>query len=426
AVRDLGGVPGLVKSDLDPLLRRLDTAGDGRVSLPALMRWAGRKVLSSSAVENAARKKIFKAEAVALRDGQKGAVPIEEAFAAAGDLSDAIKVLRNVHLTPRETAALSRRFEKAGGRGIDVPAALLFFGRDVHLQSKPIQDVIEPSGGVGSQDNRESQGEILRENLQQAEDEEERLASEVERKLKNIVMKAESMGTSLAEVFGVFDKDGSGFITAAELEEGLRELRVFDTVPRDQVISLARKLTSSSSFSGRDNGVDSELVVSAEEFVRFVGGEYEVTEAAQGRLRRVLQLAEEREGVTLEAAFGALDKNGTGSISTADLEEGLRQLKVFDGMSKEQASLATRRFDQNGDGVISLSDFLAFAGKPYSANDRPLEAKLRRVLLKAESMGVSMEEAFKHFDKDGCGSITAQGFSTGLQEMGVFKEFSQE
>lgn len=43
------------------------------------------------------------------------------------------------------------------------------------------------------------------------------------------------MGTSLAEVFGVFDKDGSGFITAAELKEGLRELRVFDTIPMDQV-----------------------------------------------------------------------------------------------------------------------------------------------------------------------------------------------
>lgn len=41
-------------------------------------------------------------------------------------------------------------------------------------------------------------------------------------------------------------------------------------------------------------------------------------------------------------------------------------------------------------------------------------------------MGTSMEDAFKHFDKDGCGSITAQGFSTGLQEMGVFQEFSQE
>lgn len=37
-----------------------------------------------------------------------------------------------------------------------------------------------------------------------------------------------------------------------------------------------------------------------------------------------------------------------------------------------------------------------------------------------------MEEAFQHFDKDGCGSITSQGFSTGLREMGVFQEFSEE
>lgn len=55
-------------------------------------------------------------------------------------------------------------------------------------------------------------------------------------------MKAESMGTSLAEVFGVFDKDGSGFITAAELAEGLRELRVFDAVPKDQVMLHRRKV----------------------------------------------------------------------------------------------------------------------------------------------------------------------------------------
>lgn len=41
-------------------------------------------------------------------------------------------------------------------------------------------------------------------------------------------------------------------------------------------------------------------------------------------------------------------------------------------------------------------------------------------------MGTSMEEAFMHFDKDGCGFITAQGFSTGLREMGVFQEFSQD
>lgn len=41
-------------------------------------------------------------------------------------------------------------------------------------------------------------------------------------------------------------------------------------------------------------------------------------------------------------------------------------------------------------------------------------------------MGTPMEEAFKHFDKDGCGSITSEGFSAGLREMGVFQEFSDE
>lgn len=52
AVRALGGVPGLVKADLDPLLRRLDTDGDGRVSLPDLMEWGERSFLSAAGVEN--------------------------------------------------------------------------------------------------------------------------------------------------------------------------------------------------------------------------------------------------------------------------------------------------------------------------------------------------------------------------------------
>lgn len=52
AVRSLGGLPGVVKADLDPLLRRLNTSGDGRVSLPAFMEWARRDCLSTAGVEN--------------------------------------------------------------------------------------------------------------------------------------------------------------------------------------------------------------------------------------------------------------------------------------------------------------------------------------------------------------------------------------
>lgn len=51
------------------------------------------------------------------------------------------------------------------------------------------------------------------------------------------MLKAEGLGTSLAEAFGVFDKDGSGFVTTAELEEGLRGLGVFDAIPKEQVFA---------------------------------------------------------------------------------------------------------------------------------------------------------------------------------------------
>lgn len=63
----------------------------------------------------------------------------------------------------------------------------------------------------------------------------------VQRKLKSIVLKAEGMGISMAEIFGVFDKDGSGVITTSELAEGLGSLGVFEEdISREQVGMIAR------------------------------------------------------------------------------------------------------------------------------------------------------------------------------------------
>ena len=66
-----------------------------------------------------------------------------------------------------------------------------------------------------------------------------------------------------------------------------------------------------------------------------------------------------------------------------------------------------KRFDADCDGQISFADFLSFMGRKPSeaqsrsvhASDTPLEAKLRRVVQKAEDLGTPMESAFAHFDK---------------------------
>lgn len=86
-----------------------------------------------------------------------------------------------MHLTPRETVVLRRRFEAAEGRGIDVPAVLRFFGRDAPQQCMVTDGADGPAGvdtsGQGETENRE---EELQKAHRQVEDEESRSASEVE------------------------------------------------------------------------------------------------------------------------------------------------------------------------------------------------------------------------------------------------------
>lgn len=64
------------------------------------------------------------------------------------------------------------------------------------------------------------------------------------------------MGISLAEAFGVFDKDGSGFITISELEEGLRTLGVFEAIPREQVRKIPEVFKASKGECGLYVGVE--------------------------------------------------------------------------------------------------------------------------------------------------------------------------
>lgn len=85
-----------------------------------------------------------------------------------------------------------------------------------------------------------------------------------------------------------------------------------------------------------------------------------------------------------------------------------------------------RRFNLDGDGRVSLREFLAFVGRPYTAGDSPLETKLRRVIAKAEAMGTPLDATFAHFDKDGNGEITRAEFEQGLKEMEVFAEFGSQ
>jgi len=102
------------------------------------------------------------------------------------------------------------------------------------------------------------------------------------------------------------------------------------------------------------------------------------------------QLLQNEDSKQLSEAFRNLDKNGDGKISREEL------LEVYSGMmgleaASEEVEKIMRQVDANGSGYIDYTEFImATAQKEKMINQMNLEA------------------AFKVFDSDGSGKISAQ------------------
>ena len=135
----------------------------------------------------------------------------------------------------------------------------------------------------------------------------------------------------------------------------------------------------------------------------------------EDHLVRVLTNAEKR-GTSLERAFACFDADRGGTISLVEFEDALRALGCFRGPAHTPAgvTMLLKRFDTNNDGVIQLSEFIRYVRTKQQTKDTKMDpknvavmdARIKALLLKAESLGVSVVDAFKEFDKDGNGRLT--------------------
>ncbi|KAK4101227.1 EF-hand [Parathielavia hyrcaniae] len=126
------------------------------------------------------------------------------------------------------------------------------------------------------------------------------------------------------EVFEIFDKDGTGDITAAELGQVMRELGL---KPSDDEL---RDLVN-------EADLNSDGVISFDEFLALMS-------------QTVRELDTEQE---LLNAFQVFDKDGSGTISSDELRNVLKSLgeNLTDAELDEMIKLA----DRNGDGSIDCN-----------------------------------------------------------------------
>lgn len=149
----------------------------------------------------------------------------------------------------------------------------------------------------------------------------------------------------------------------------------------------------------------------------------------QDNLEELFRLLIDRSrdnGIDIDNAFRVFDADGDGKISESDLINGLSELRIFDGVLdwKSKIPAIVNRFDKNGDGLVSLSEFYDFLGlRSYHAD---AIQRLTKIFAVASKKGVSITDIFREFDGDGDGFLALGEFNDGLKSIGTFEELTEE
>uniref|UniRef100_A0A7S4BFB9 EF-hand domain-containing protein n=1 Tax=Chrysotila carterae TaxID=13221 RepID=A0A7S4BFB9_CHRCT len=147
--------------------------------------------------------------------------------------------------------------------------------------------------------------------------------------------------------FELFDADGSGSLSVDELHPALQKLGLECSAA--ETARILREVDSSND-GVLDVGEFAELVERVERFQgksAAAGGKGEMDVGVGGGNSSV--------GDDVRKAFALFDKDGSGGLSSRELSGALSKLGV-DASTKE-AIAVLRRFDADGDGVLTLIEF---------------------------------------------------------------------
>lgn len=143
--------------------------------------------------------------------------------------------------------------------------------------------------------------------------------------LTRLSTSSRSSGRELEQVFRYFDENGDGKISPAELRSRMRTAGE-ELSPED-----AEAVVASSDSDG-------DGLLGYDDFVRLVGEE-----------------GEEEKALSLREAFGVYEMEGRGCITPKSLKRALRALG--ESRTTKECMAMIRRFDLNGDGVLSFDEF---------------------------------------------------------------------
>lgn len=115
-------------------------------------------------------------------------------------------------------------------------------------------------------------------------------------------------------------------------------------------------------------------------------------------------------------AFSLFDKNGDGVITKEELAAALRQL----GQKPSDAELTDmiQEVDREGKGHIDYADFLTLTARRMQTSGQQQLGRTLSIEKLAQTTEEDLRDAFKVFDRDGDGLISANEMLLALRDLG--------
>jgi Ca2+-binding EF-hand superfamily protein len=244
-------------------------------------------------------------------------------------------------------------------------------------------------------------------------------------KMTNIFAIATQKGLSIKDIFTELDADGSGALSADELQAGLKKIGTFGEISSDDAAAVVKRFDS-----------DGDHKVSTEEFVKFFAERIRRTVRDRGRkltdrkpvvkqFREVMMLVQAK-GLSARELFGHIDKDKGGSISADEFLQVLTRLPQFKDLSQSGLHEIFDLIDIDGSGGISLFEFEQFLSdssvqsKPTRTPSASISERVREVFKVASTEGLSFAKTFELVDRDGDGQLSVAELDRALKRLPHF------
>ena len=257
----------------------------------------------------------------------------------------------------------------------------------------------------------------------------------VSKRFRSLVQKAYVNDLDVEQLMAETDADGGGVVSSADFKAFLKDLssRCEGRLSGDDVSLVANHFSRELASGDRGGERANNGAISLPSVMAFLGKEYVGNTTA--RMRRCVRHQKggpDRSTEEILRVFQSYDRssgsNGaSGALTLTELEAVFSALGVYDDVPQKQVDKALLQMDNEGRGKVSYLRIFQSLGiappdKLKPAEPLDAEAVLRMLLTQVQEKGLSVVEAFRHFDADGNGSISRAEFEAGLSKLGIFDD----